>query len=113
MSSMEINMGKLVPTEWTDYQVKLHIWNAVKYVEDYYDSIEEMGEDYKDYLEEIYMKKLNGVWYRVTDRVTYGEDGDICNLTKQPDGTIDFFTQHYNGGGDWSDELEYNLEKVK
>jgi hypothetical protein len=110
MSTVEINIGVLVPTKLDDDSVITYMWDCIPKVKTQFDNLWHFEEEYEDFLEEANLRKFNGVWYKITNRERYAEDGDICNLTKNPDGTISFFTQHYNGGGEWHDEIENNLK---
>lgn len=93
MSEMERNKGKLIPT--TD-----HI------------TIESFdGEDeWRDYLYDNGLMYIHGVVYRVEYEIKRGDCYGFSEVTKNDDGSIDFHTMHYNGGGCLEEVLEDALE---
>lgn len=89
MSEMEYNKGKLVPT---GIDTELFDDDAFdQYMENGYEVID--GEIY-----EVIWETRRGVLY------------DFCNVKENDDGSIEFETYHYNGGGHWTELVEKKLK---
>lgn len=93
MSEVERNKGKLIPQD-----IDTELFD------------DEAFEDYEE----------NG--FVVIDREIYAVEWEVkrdtcsdyfADVTENPDGSIDFHTMHYNGGGHWTEVVEYALEKGK
>lgn len=89
MSEMEHNKGRLIPTgiDIDDYDP---------------DSLEELLEDHGFVL-------VDGEVYSVEWEIKQGELYGFQRAFENMDGTIDFETYHYNGGGHWSECVERAL----
>ena len=92
MSEVERNKGKLIPTG-----IDTELFN-----EEDFDNLFENG-----------FVEINGEIYEVqwevkrdTDTLDY-----FAEVTENPDGSIDFHTMHYNGGGHWTEVVEWALNK--
>ena len=108
MSEVEVNKGKLIPIEIKDkeefakqYVTKLHSWNKT-----YWDR-------FKD--EEIYdtdYEYMNGQIYKVEWEIKGGEPSDhFCEVNENEDGSIEFHTMHYNGGGHWTEVVDEGIKQ--
>jgi hypothetical protein len=96
MSSMETNKGKLIPVGV----------DTEHFTDEEYEAYEENG-----------FVVIDGEVYEVEwDTKGYTEDDGFAYITQNNDGTIDFFTRHYNGGGYFQEVIESELtrqEKLK
>lgn len=95
MSSMERNKGKLVPTTWENILQKLP------------PDTEENNYDYMDRVCEAGYVMIKDTYYAVVWEVN--QDDDCCgfaDVKTNTDGSIDFHTYHYNGGGYWTEVIE-------
>lgn len=91
MSEYERNKGKLVPTG--------------------IDTENYTGEDF-DTLYENGFVIVDGEVYEVEWEVEAETDSyDFCEVKENEDGSIDFHTLHYNGGGHWTELVEETLEE--
>lgn len=90
MSEMEHNKGKLIP-------INLDLENYDE------DTIEEL-------LHDNGWELIDGEVYSVEWEVKRGELYDFAQVKKNDDGSIDFNTYHYNGGGHWTEVVENALE---
>lgn len=88
MSDMEHNKGKLIPT---GKKFQILTW-----------------EDH-EYLEENDLVLIEGNEYKVEWEIRRGDLYGFERATKNSDGTIDFETYHYNGGGHWTECVESAL----
>jgi hypothetical protein len=52
---------------------------------------------------------INGVLYRVEYEIERDDVLDFAEVTVNPDGTVDFHTMHYNGGGSLSEVIKSRL----
>ena len=66
---------------------------------------EEQKEDPRDHG----LLDINGVLYRVEYEIERDDVLDFAEVTVNPDGTVDFHTMHYNGGGSLSEVIESRL----
>lgn len=91
MSEVERNKGKLIP-QGVDTEL------------------------FDDEIFEVY--KENG--FVVIDREIYAVEWEVeydtcsdyfADVTENPDGSIDFHTMHYNGGGHWTEVVKEALNK--
>ena len=90
MSDMEWNKGKLIP-------VNIDLENYDE------DSLEDLLHDNDWYL-------IDGEVYSVEWEVKGGELYEFSHVKENEDGSIDFNTYHYNGGGHWTEVVENALE---
>lgn len=90
MSDMEWNKGKLIP-------VGIDLENYDE------DSIEELLHDNDWHL-------IDGEVYSVEWEVKRSELYEFSHVKENEDGSIDFNTYHYNGGGHWTEVVEDALE---
>lgn len=93
MSDMEHNKGKLIPVELDQKYLELDGW------------------DLQEVLEEKGLEMIDGQAYKVEWEVQRGELYGFAYVDKNEDGTIDFNTYHYNGGGHWTEVVERALEE--
>ena len=96
MSQDEINTGKLIPTNLSFNELK-----------DMCDKWEYEIKTESDLREAIYELELpyiqfNEKWYKLEDHKC-SNDMYGCELYHNEDGSIDFWTLHYNGGAHWSE----------
>lgn len=94
MSEMERNKGKLIPA--TDHLT--------------IESFDGDNDEWADYLYNNDLMYIHGVVYRVEYEIESGDCYGFADVTKNDDGTIDFHTMHYNGGGSLEEVLEDALE---
>jgi len=90
MSDMEHNKGKLIP-------INLDLEN---YDEDTLDEL----------LHDNDWQLIDGEVYSVEWEVKRGELYGFGQAKQNEDGSIDFNTYHYNGGGHWTEVVENALE---
>lgn len=90
MSEMEYNKGKLIPTG-----IDTELFDE--------DGLEEMCHDNGFQL-------IDGEVYEVKWETRRGELYDFCNVKENDDGSIEFETYHYNGGGHWTELVEKKLK---
>ena len=81
----------------------------------------ELQEPYSNWINTFYYyidvenqnyKILNGKLYEVIQHVDLSDD-DINTVNVRDNGTIEIFTEFYNGGCSLDEALEYNLNKLK
>lgn len=90
MSDMEYNKGKLIPTG--------------------IDTEHFTGEDW-DNMYDNGQVAIDGEVYSVEWDVCGGELPEVINIQENNDGSINFETYHYNGGGHWTEVVENYLNK--
>lgn len=91
MSEVERNRGKLIPTG-IDTEL---------FSEDDFDNLFENG-----------FVEINGEIYEVQWEVKRDTCSDyFADVIENPDGSIDFHTMHYNGGGHWTKVVEEALNR--
>ena len=93
MSDMEHNKGKLIPVELDQKYLELGRW------------------DLQDLLEEKGLEMIGGQAYRVEWEIKCQDLYGFTYVEKNEDGSIDFNTYHYNGGGHWTEVVERALEE--
>lgn len=92
MSNMERNKGKLIPIGV----------DTEHFTEDDYETYQENG-----------YEVIDGEIYKVEWEVRRETDCcDFADVKVNEDGSIDFHTYHYNGGGHWTELVEHALEDV-
>lgn len=102
MSQMERNKGKLIPTEITEEVAKQAVIDKGYLLQEYYENyLEQFSDDPSWYAENVV--RVDGRWYRVEFEIEGGDLDFFANVKKNPDGSIDFDTYHYNGGGHWTE----------
>lgn len=91
MSEVERNKGKLIPTGI----------DTEHFTDDDYESCEENG-----------LVRIDGELYEVIWEVRRDTDTPdyFADVKVNQDGSIDFHTMHYNGGGHWTEVVENALE---
>lgn len=89
MSEMVYNKGKLIPTG-----IDTELFD---------------GDAFDNYTENGY-EVIDGEIYEVKWETQRGELYDFCNVKENDDGSIDFETYHYNGGGHWTELVEKKLK---
>lgn len=93
MSEVERNKGRLIPVNI----------DTEHYTEDDFDNLFDNG-----------FVEVNGEIYEVQWEVKRDTDEyGFADVKENPDGSIDFHTSHYNGGGHWTEVVEHALEKGK
>lgn len=89
MSEMEYNKGKLIPTGI----------DTEMFDDDAFDKYMENG-----------YEVIDGEVYDVEWETRRGELYGFCNVKENDDGSIEFETYHYNGGGHWTELVEKKLK---
>lgn len=89
MSEMEYNKGKLIPTG-----IDTELFD---------------DEAFDQYMENGY-EVIDSEIYEVIWETRRGELYDFCNVKENDDGSIEFETYHYNGGGHWTELVEKKLK---
>ena len=106
MSQMEVNKGKLIPFEGDIEKLAEQIVfdSDLKF----YDSkLEALKENAFEYGYEMIKGKL----YKVDWEIEGGDlEGSIVDLKVNEDGSINFFTYHYNGCAHWTELVEEGLK---
>lgn len=92
MSEVERNKGRLIPVNI----------DTEHYTEDDFDDLYAEG-----------FVNINGEIYEVQWEVKRDTDTPdyFADVTENPDGSIDFHTMHYNGGGHWAEVVEEVLNR--
>lgn len=90
MSDMEYNKGKLIPTGV----------DTENFTEDDWENLYNNGQ-----------VVIDGEVYSVEWKVYCGELPEVISIQENNDGTINFETYHYNGGGHWAEVVENYLNK--
>lgn len=110
MSDYEYNKGKLIPVPVISIEEFARTFISDQQLADsgYKDKLSLFEDNSEDAGYVILDKKL----YRVEFEVRRGEMmTDFCKLTHREDGSINFESQHYNGGAHWTEVVEDALEK--
>lgn len=90
MSDMEYNKGKLIPTGV---------------------STKDMSEEERDELyDDDSVAIVNGLVYKVEWEARREDLYELARANVNEDGSIDFETYHYNGGGCWTEVVESALK---
>lgn len=93
MSTVERNKGKLIPV---NIDTQSYTW-----------------QDWDDFDEKGFVL-VDGRTYKVQWEVERETNCDyFAEVKTNPDGSIDFHTLHYNGGGHWTEVVESALEQEK
>lgn len=105
MSDYERNSGKLIPIELTEGKAWEICAESNIPMEDYYDNWIDclLGEKFYDYI------KINKKFYKLEDYSRDENPQEWASVTKNSDGSFNFDTYHYNGGGHWTELLEDKL----
>jgi hypothetical protein len=108
MSEMEHNKGKLIPFNLTEEVAKTLV-EAKGDDDGGYDSyLEQVEDDYTWFDENLC--KIAGKWYKVEFEIKSGELYGFAYVDENEDGSINFDTYHYNGGGHWTEVVEGALK---
>ena len=107
MSEMEHNKGKLIPFDLTEEVAKVLVEAKNEELE-YETYLEQVESDYTWYDEDL--AKIAGKWYKVEFEIQRGELYGFAEAEMNEDGSIDFNTYHYNGGGHWPEVVEGALK---
>lgn len=109
MSDMEHNKGKLVPFDLTEEVAKTLVEARGEELDlDTYETyVEQVGDDSDRYDESLC--QINDKWYKVEFEIERGELYWFAEAKENEDGTVDFNTYHYNGGGHWTEVVEEAL----
>lgn len=91
MSETEINKGLLVP----------------------HPSQSDLTEEEIDNLLDNGCMMINDILYSVEFEIEHQTDPFFSHTTRNGDGSINFFTMHYNGGGSLQEVIEESLNKKK
>ncbi len=110
MSEIELNVGKLRPTDKTKEYF-------IEYFKNVYENLlPDWADDWDEVLSEVLYAegyiKIDGKYYsfeNVCDSDCYG----FSKVFRHPDGTIDYITYHYNGGAFWTEVLEAELKRTE
>lgn len=95
MSDMEYNRGKLIPTGID--------------IDDYRESPDELEDLLHDNGFEVVCGEIYEVEWQNKREELYG----FQRVSKNDDGTINFETYHYNGGGHWTELVEDELSEMQ
>lgn len=110
MSEMEHNKGKLIPFDLTEEVAKALVEAKGELLDEFYETyLEQVSDDYTWYDENLC--KVNDKWYKVEFEVKRGELYGFAEAKLNKDGSIDFNTYHYNGGGHWTEVVEGALDE--
>lgn len=110
MSEMEHNKGKLIPFEMTEEVAKKIVVGAGEALDtEYYKTYQEQVEEDFTWFDES-LCKINGKWYKVEFEIKRGELYGFAEAIENEDGSINFNTYHYNGGGHWTEVVEDALK---
>ena len=106
MSYTELNKGKLIPvgddvadvagTYVTDYDTRF-----------YKDAVDALESDAGEYG----LCKIKDEWYKIEMEIDGDEAEFFAHVKENDDGSIEFFTMHYNGGGHWIEVVEDHFNK--
>jgi len=101
MSEMELNKGKLIPTNKTPAEyAEIAVTGKLP---KFYDSKEEcLRENEDDYNVTI----INDMVYLVEFEIRGECATDFADARKNEDGSIDFLTYHYNGSAHWTEIVD-------
>lgn len=102
MSELERNKGKLYPVRYDIVKEK-----AIDKMGDLYDDVDMMIDEFCC---ESNYTKIGNQFYRCEFEVESEKDIDLCDVDKNIDGTIEFHTIHYNGGGSLEEVIESGLK---
>lgn len=91
MSDMEHNKGKLIPVALDNKYLGLE------------------PEELEDVLYELGLVMIDHQAYSVEWEIQRGELYDFAYVDTNEDGSINFNTYHYNGGGHWTEVVEEAL----
>ena len=86
MSQTVLNKGRLIPITGDEYN---------KYDENY-----KCGTHIK----------IDGQGYKIELEIDDGDVNEYSNIVENEDGSINFLTIHYNGGGHWTEFIEDFIE---
>lgn len=104
MSELERNKGKLYPVSYD--LVKEKAFSKYGYM--FGDDVDVLIDEFC--FESNYMK-IGDQFYRCEFEVEYETDiDDLCDVDRNIDGTIEFHTIHYNGGGSLEEVIESGLK---
>ncbi len=92
MSEMERNKGKLIPH-----------FNKNDMQEDHLEAW--LDENYQEYT------LIGNTVYQIIWEIHRGDAYGFADVNKNEDGSIDFHTLHYNGGGHWTEVVEEALNE--
>jgi len=110
MSSTEFHTGKLKKIDMGPYENET-LKEKVTYLTRIGHEITYVDID-DDYIESDTIVKVNGMFYEILDHVSARDEQDIMEATENPDGTISFILQFYNGGCGFEEALECALEET-
>lgn len=107
MSDMELNKGKLIPVEMNELIAEKLLakldpvpeWGGLYSIMDCFD----------DYFHNEYVE-IGDQWYKVDFKIKKADCYGIEYAKTLDDGSIDFLTYHYNGGGHWTEIVESALK---
>lgn len=103
MSQYERNRGKLIPVKGDLEDLAEEL---IKEVDDFYKTkLDEFISDPSEFGYQL----ISGKYYKLEDHVKDGEMDDYANVTVNDDGSLEFDTYHYNGGGHWTEMVESGL----
>ncbi len=89
MSEMELNKGKLIPAGI----------DTENYTDEDFDTLYENG-----------LIFVGGEWYEVDYEIKSSDCYGFRHVSVNSDGSIDFITYHYNGGGSLGEVIENAIE---
>jgi hypothetical protein len=107
MSDMEHNKGKLIPFDLTEEVAKALVEAKNEDLE-YETYLEQVESDYTWYDEGL--AYVGNRYYKAEFEIQGGELYGFAEANMNEDGSIDFNTYHYNGGGHWTEVVEGALK---
>ena len=106
MSRMEVNKGKLIPFEGDIEKLAESLVPDLdlKYYKTKAEALKQSAEEYGDYA------MINGDLYQVDWHCRGGDmEEGFAEVNEEEDGSIIFYTYHYNGGAHWTEVVEGGL----
>jgi len=113
MSQTEYHVGKLVPVDPQGMSLeemcqKMCQEEGCTEIDSFNDSWEEQLKS--DFYEKYFI--VDGTIYSLQDHTEGEPDGHFMNMRREPDGTINFVTQFYNGGTCLSEMVEDGISEM-
>lgn len=116
MSQMETHIGKMIEVDMNGLSLKE--WcknycqqNGINEIESYCETwIEQFNDEFSH--ENGYVIANDKV-YQIIDDDEGNNEEDIFYVRQNPDGSINYVVQYYNGGCCFSEAIEYALDRMK
>ena len=106
MSEMELNKGKLIPTNKTakEYAEIAVTGKLPKYADSKEEVLRDNQEDYNVVI-------MGDLVYKVEFEICGESATDFADAKRNEDGSIDFLTYHYNGSAHWTEIVEEVMQE--